>query len=167
MLIALELSSDLPKCLIDPSQFDAAMLNLVINARDAMPNGGEVRISTEPLVVKTANSGPLAPGTYVRVRVEDSGQGMSAALARKVFDPFFTTKGENGTGVGLPHVCAFMRLIGGHVSVASEQGIGTTFDLFFPSIGAGNVYDAAKALSRWETEGGATPEERNAENPQT
>lgn len=166
--MVLELTSDLPKCLVDPSQFDAAMLNLIINARDAMPNGGEVRISTTPLSVKTANAGPLAPGAYVRVRVKDSGQGMSRDVARRVFDPFFTTKGENGTGVGLPHVYTLIRRMGGHVSVASEQGIGTTFDLFFPSIdGAGNVYDAVKTLASWKTEGGGSPGGRDAENRPT
>jgi signal transduction histidine kinase len=131
--VVLELTSDIPKCLIDPSQFDAAVINLVINARDAMPNGGEIQISTERWAVKTAVSGAPAPGTYVRVRVKDSGQGMSAEVARKVFDPFFTTKGEKGTGLGLPQVYAFMRLVGGYVGVTSEQGIGTNFDLLFPS----------------------------------
>ena len=97
-----------------------------------MPNGGEVQISTERCVVETAIAGSPAPGTYVRVRVKDNGQGMPAEVLRKVFDPFFTTKGEMGTGLGLPHVCAFMRLIGGHVSVTSEPGIGTTVDLLFP-----------------------------------
>jgi signal transduction histidine kinase len=132
--IVLKLASDIPKCLIDPSQFDAAVLNLVVNARDAMPNGGELQISTDRWAVETAISGSAAPGIYVRVRVKDSGQGMPAEVVRKVFDPFFTTKGEKGTGLGLPHVYAFMRLIGGHVGVTSERGKGTTFDLLFPSV---------------------------------
>ncbi len=131
--IVLELASDIPKCLIDPSQFDAAVINLAINARDAMPNGGEIQISTERWPVETTTSGSAVPGTYVRVRVKDSGQGMPAEVVRKVFDPFFTTKGEKGTGLGLPQVYAFMRRIGGYVDVISEQGIGTTFDLLFPS----------------------------------
>jgi len=132
--IVLELASDMPNCLIDPSQFDAAVLNLVVNARDAMPNGGELQISTDRWAVETAISGSAAPGTYVRVRVKDSGQGMPAEVMRNVFDPFFTTKGEKGTGLGLPQVFAFMRLIGGHVSITSECGIGTTVDLLFPSV---------------------------------
>jgi NAD-dependent dihydropyrimidine dehydrogenase PreA subunit len=131
--IVLELASDIPRCLIDPSQFEDALLNLVVNARDALPNGGEIQISTERWVVDTAISGSPAPGTYVRVQIRDNGQGMPAEVVRKVFDPFFTTKGEKGTGLGLPQVRAFMRLIGGHVSVASEPGIGTAFDLWFPS----------------------------------
>ena len=129
--IVLELASDVPKCLIEPSQFDAAVLNLVVNARDAMPNGGELQISTDG--VETAVFGSAAPGTFVRVRVRDSGKGMPAEVLRKIFDPLFTSKGERGTGLGLPQVRAFMRLIGGYVSVTSQQGIGTTFDLLFPS----------------------------------
>jgi signal transduction histidine kinase len=129
--IVLELASDVPKCLIEPSQFDAAVLNLVVNARDAMPNGGELQISTDG--VETAVFGSAAPGTFVRVRVRDSGKGMPAEVLRKIFDPLFTSKEERGTGLGLPQVRAFMRLIGGYVSVASQQGIGTTFDLLFPS----------------------------------
>ena len=132
--IELELASDIPNCLIDPPQFDAAVLNLVVNARDAMPHGGEVRISTERWVAETAVSGSPAPGAYVRVCVKDSGQGIPAEVVRKVFDPFFTTKGDKGNGLGLPHVYAFMRRVGGHVSVTSEWGKGTTVDLLFPSI---------------------------------
>jgi signal transduction histidine kinase len=132
--IILELASDIPKCLIVPSQFDAAVLNLVVNARDAMPHGGEIRISTERWVAETAISGSPAPGAYVRICVKDSGQGIPADVVRKVFDPFFTTKGEKGNGLGLPHVYAFMRRIGGHVSVTSEWGRGTAFDLLFPSV---------------------------------
>ena len=130
--IVFELVPDIPQCLIDPSQFNAAVLNLVVNARDAMPNGGEIRISTERWETKIAVPGSPAPGVYVRVRVQDSGQGMPADVVQKIFDPLFTTKGEKGTGLGLPQVFAFMRLIGGHVSVTSEVGIGTTFDLLFP-----------------------------------
>jgi signal transduction histidine kinase len=132
--IVLSLGSDIPKCLIDPSQFDAAILNLVVNARDAMPNGGELQISTDRCRVEAAIPDGPSLGTYVRVRVRDNGQGMPPEVVRKVFDPFFTTKGERGTGLGLPHVHAFMRMVGGHVSVTSEWGNGTTVDLLFPSV---------------------------------
>jgi signal transduction histidine kinase len=132
--IVLELAPDIPNCLIDPSQFDAAVLNLVVNARDAMPHGGEVRISTERWVAETTISGEPAPGAYVRVCVKDSGQGIPTEVVGKVFDPLFTTKGEKGNGLGLPHVCAFMRRVGGHVSVTSELGRGTTVGLLFPSV---------------------------------
>jgi signal transduction histidine kinase len=132
--IGLDLSPDIPRCLVEPSQFNAAILNLAINARDAMPNGGEVLISTARHVVKPGALEP-APGTYVRVRVKDNGVGMSERVLENMFEPFFTTKGENGTGLGVPQVCAFMRQIGGYVRVASEQGRGTKFDLFFPAVG--------------------------------
>ena len=132
----LDLASDTPKCLVDPALFDAAVLNLVVNARDAMPDGGEVRISTEWLAIPTPTPGSPPPGDYVRVRIKDGGQGMTPEVLERVFDPFFTTKGENGTGMGLPQVYAFMQLIGGYVAIASERDIGTTFDLLFPSVAA-------------------------------
>ena len=108
--IVLELAPDIPNCLIDPSQFEAAVLNLVVNARDAMPQGGEVRISTERWLAETAISGAPAPGAYVRVCVKDSGQGIPTEVVGKVFDPLFTTKGENGNGLGLPRVCEMVAM---------------------------------------------------------
>lgn len=132
--VRLELGSDIPDCLIDPALFDAAVLNLVVNARDAMPNGGEVRIVTERLEQKTATPDLPGPGTYARVRVVDGGHGMPEEILRRVFDPFFTTKGETGTGIGLSQVYAFTQMVGGHVSIASEQGVGTTVALLFPAI---------------------------------
>jgi signal transduction histidine kinase len=131
--VVLQLATDIPKCLFDRAQFNAAILNLVVNARDALPKGGTIEISTERWAVNTITvDGPL-PGIYVRVQVKDNGQGMIPEVTRRVFDPFFTTKGERGTGLGLPQVSAFMRLINGHVSIASDRGVGTTVSLFFPS----------------------------------
>ncbi|AZO28411.1 MULTISPECIES: ATP-binding protein [Mesorhizobium] len=132
--VRLELSSDIPDCLIDPALFDTAVLNLIVNARDAMPDGGEIGIVTEPLVQETATPDPPGPGTFVCVRVKDQGCGMTAEVLRKAFDPFFTTKGEKGTGIGLSQVQALIRMVGGHVRIASEPGLGTTVDLLFPSI---------------------------------
>ena len=134
--VVLDLASDIPRCLVDPALFDAAVLNLVVNARDAMPGGGEVRITTERLVIANATSGSPPPGTYARVCVKDGGQGMAPEVLRRVFDPFFTTKGEKGTGMGLAQVYAFMQLVGGYVAIASEPNIGTTFDLLFPAVAA-------------------------------
>ena len=130
--IILELSPSIPNCLIVPSQFNAAILNLVINARDAMPKGGEVRISTAPWTVQ-AGASDITPGHYVRVRIRDNGAGMPDEVLQNIFRPFFTTKGEQGTGLGVPQVGAFMRRIGGHTRVASAVGQGTKFDLFFPA----------------------------------
>jgi signal transduction histidine kinase len=137
--IEFHLAPDIPKCLVEPTQFEAAVINLVVNARDAMPNGGELHISTEPCALENTTSNSNAYGSYVRVRIRDSGQGMPAEIVQKIFDPFFTTKGENGTGMGLPHVCAYMRHIGGHVRIASDLGRGTTVDLMFPSLELGEM----------------------------
>lgn len=133
--VLLECDPTIPKCLVDPSQFAAAVLNLVVNARDAMTDGGgEVRINTSHCERNYARSGLGSEGAYVRVRVQDNGSGMPDHVARRVFEPFFTTKGDKGTGLGVPQVGAFMRHIGGHVAVSSELGRGTTVDLLFPSV---------------------------------
>ena len=92
---------------------------------------GEIRISTQRCS-EPATSGSAESRRYVRVRVEDNGQGMTPEVVQRIFDPFFTTKGSEGTGLGLPQVHKFMRQLGGHTSVASERGIGTVIDLFFP-----------------------------------
>jgi len=131
--LALDLSPNLPNCLLDPAFFDAAVLNLVTNARDAMPNGGRIDISTRQV------SGSETPGIdltsrHVRVRVSDEGCGMPTDIIRKVFDPFFTTKGDHGTGFGLPQVRAFMEMVGGTIAISSEPGAGTTVDLLFPTV---------------------------------
>jgi signal transduction histidine kinase len=133
--IVLECSPTIPKCLVDPSQFAAAILNLVVNARDAMPGvGGEIRICTARFRTARTTSQLCLDGAYVRVRVQDNGSGMPDHVAQRVFEPFFTTKGEKGTGLGVPQVGAFMRQLGGHVAVGTEQGRGTTVDLFFPAV---------------------------------
>lgn len=134
--VRLELGSDVPSCLVDPTLFDAAVLNLVLNARDAMPGGGEIWIVTERLVETDAVPGQPVPATYARLRVKDHGCGMPSEILQKVLDPFFTTKGENGAGMGLAQVHAFMQMVGGHVRITSERGTGTTVDLLFPSIEA-------------------------------
>lgn len=132
--VVFDLCPTVPNCLVDPSQFAAAVLNLVINARDAMPNGGEVRISTALCDPGFAAARPGDAEIYVRVRIQDTGLGMSERVAKKICEPFFTTKGEKGSGLGVPQVCAFMRRMGGHVSIVSAQNHGTTFDLLFPAI---------------------------------
>jgi signal transduction histidine kinase len=132
--VVFQLASGIPKCLIDPAQFSAAVLNLVVNARDAMPTGGEIQIITDRWEAQTVASDGPAPGVYVRVSIKDTGHGIPAAVLEQIFDPLFTTKGEKGTGLGLPQVCAFMRLMRGYVMVNSEPGVGTQFDLLFPEV---------------------------------
>jgi signal transduction histidine kinase len=131
--IKLELSSDVPPCLIDPALFDAAVLNLVVNARDAMTDGGEIRIITERLIRRSARSSQSGLEAYARVRIKDSGCGMSEEVLQQVFNQFFTTKGEKGTGLGLSQVRAFMQMVGGDVGITSEPGTGTIVDLLFPA----------------------------------
>jgi signal transduction histidine kinase len=148
--VILELAPDLPKCLVDPPQFNAAILNLVVNARDAMPAGGTIRIATSAVVRRQNRN-------YVRVRISDDGAGMSPDVRKRIFDPYFTTKGESGTGLGIPQVQALMRQVGGYLTVNSKVGKGTSFDLFFPVHveQPAAAPDAWRQLDRWADEGGA------------
>lgn len=130
--VVLEQTPNLPLCRIDETQFDAAILNLVMNARDAMPEGGQVTIKTELSVQQTRRADQLKPGTYVLVRVHDTGHGMAQEVASRVFEPYFTTKGSKGTGLGLSQVHGFMRQIGGGARIVSEPGEGTAVELYFP-----------------------------------
>ena len=122
-------------CRIDPGQFQSALLNLVLNARDAMPRGGTVTIamSNMSLDAKAAAALELAAGEYVRVAVTDTGVGMSPEIIAHAFEPFFTTKEVGkGSGLGLPQVFGFTKQSGGSLSVHSVPGLGTTLALFFP-----------------------------------
>ncbi len=120
----------------DRGQFEAALLNLVINARDAMPEGGSVLIESKQLTVSsaiTARYEDLSPGNYVVIAVTDNGAGIPAYIRSKIFEPFFTTKEVGaGSGLGLSMVWGFVKQSGGHVTIYSEEGIGTTVRLIFP-----------------------------------
>jgi PAS domain S-box-containing protein len=125
-----------PHTLIDPSQLESAILNLAINARDAMGNNGRLTIETQPAYLDaeyTAKNPDVTPGQYVMVAVSDNGCGMSAELQEKVFQPFFTTKAPGkGTGLGLSMVYGFIKQSGGHISVYSEVGHGTSVKMYLP-----------------------------------
>lgn len=122
--------------LADANQLESAVLNLSINARDAMPDGGDLLISTRNVVVGEAEArehSGLKPGEYVLIRVADSGEGMSPDVASKAFDPFFTTKPiGQGTGLGLSMVYGFARQSGGQVTLESRLGEGSTISLYLP-----------------------------------
>jgi signal transduction histidine kinase len=121
---------------IDPMQFEAAILNLAVNARDAMPGGGRITISSgnAALDAPAASAMPDAqPGVYAVIAVQDTGAGIPASVLAKVFDPFFTTKEVGkGSGLGLSQVYGFVKESGGHVRIDSTEGIGTTVELWLP-----------------------------------
>jgi PAS domain S-box-containing protein len=125
-----------PHSLIDPSQLESAILNLAINARDAMGNSGRLTIETQPAYLDSeyaAKNPEVTPGQYVMVAVSDNGCGMSAELQEKIFQPFFTTKAPgSGTGLGLAMVYGFIKQSGGHISVYSEVGHGTSVKMYLP-----------------------------------
>jgi signal transduction histidine kinase len=128
-------SADLWSTLCDPNQLESALLNLAINARDAMPNGGTLTISTANASFESvgADTPALSPGDYVCIGVADTGVGMSAEVAARAFDPFFTTKPiGQGTGLGLSMIYGFARQSNGHATIDSKLRQGTTVRLFLP-----------------------------------
>jgi signal transduction histidine kinase len=129
--LVLELAPNLPPCRIDPPLFNAAILNLVVNARDAMPRGGEIRI-TSSLISLSETDDVIDDPFCVLIRIIDQGAGMAEEVRDRIYDTYFTTKGETGTGLGIPQVASFMRSSGGCLNVNSEPGAGTSFDLYFP-----------------------------------
>jgi two-component system NtrC family sensor kinase len=129
-----DLASDLPLCRTDQSQFDAALMNLVVNARQAIASRGSITITT-----RLAQRPSTATTDFVVLSVADTGSGIDESTLKRVFEPFFTTKAESGTGLGLAQVYGFMRQIGGDVEVESVMGVGTTFRLFFPVVAAGST----------------------------
>jgi hypothetical protein len=121
--------------LCDPNQLESALLNLAINARDAMPSGGGLTIATSNARFGglCSQHPTLGPGDYVCIRVTDSGVGMSPEIAARAFDPFFTTKPiGQGTGLGLSMIYGFAQQSNGHVGIESQSGHGTTVRLFLP-----------------------------------
>jgi PAS domain S-box-containing protein len=128
-------SDDLWCTLCDPNQLESALLNLAINARDAMPDGGKLTIVTAnaSLDSVTAGTPALLPGDYICIAVTDTGVGMSAEVAARAFDPFFTTKPiGQGTGLGLSMIYGFARQSNGHVTIESKIGRGTSVKLYLP-----------------------------------
>jgi PAS domain S-box-containing protein len=121
--------------LCDPNQLESALLNLAINARDAMPDGGRLTIATANARIDgiDADTPALLPGDYIRIDVTDTGTGMSPEVAARAFDPFFTTKPiGQGTGLGLSMIYGFARQSNGHVLIESKQGAGTSVKLYLP-----------------------------------
>lgn len=152
--ISSSLAPDLWVIRSDVSEIENAVVNLAINARDAMPSGGKLMIETRNVVIDdnalTGDIG-LAPGRYVRLSVSDTGEGIAPDILPRVFEPFFTTKGAGrGTGLGLSVIYGFARQSGGQATIYSEPGHGTTVNLYLP--------DAGEARGRSVAGGRAEPE---------
>jgi CheY-like chemotaxis protein len=135
--LCLHLDRQLPPVTVDPGQIEQVLMNLVVNARDAMPQGGRLTIETrcvrEPGEPQ-ASTAELAAGDYAQLTVSDTGEGMTAQMQLRIFDPFYTTKeAGKGTGLGLAVVHGIVKQSGGHIEVQSQPGQGTTFRVLLPA----------------------------------
>ena len=134
--LRIELSSDEWEIFIDPAQLDQILLNLLVNAKDALQNGGTIWIRTENAVVNESDglgeSYNISQGEYVKLSVEDDGCGMTEEILERIFEPFFTTKGDKGSGLGLSTVYGIVKQNNGYIFVDSKVGSGTRVDIYFP-----------------------------------
>jgi len=150
--ITLDLDKQLPPVFTDVSQFENTLLNLAINARDAMPKGGQLAIATRIVTIDQADHPALPPGRYVSLAVSDTGTGMTPEIRERAFEPFFTTKETGkGTGLGLSMVYGFVKQSGGHVAIESKPGHGTTVSILLPAH-EGTVAPKKKADGRRKSE---------------
>ncbi len=151
--IKTESAAELDKVMVDPAQLQSALMNLALNSRDAMGGKGELLISFANVAIDDAymaQETDIEPGDYVRISVSDNGEGMSNEAQKRAFEPFFTTKSESGgTGLGLAMVYGFVRQSGGHITIYSELGLGTSFGLYFPAVsGSEDGLEISGYLSR-------------------
>jgi len=131
--VEISLAPDLWRALVDPGQVEASLLNLALNARDAMPGGGTLTISSRNAVIDGSEKTDLEPGQFVVLEIADTGTGMSPEVLARAYEPFFTTKEVGkGSGLGLPSVYGFARQSGGDVQMDSTLGLGTTISLYLP-----------------------------------
>jgi PAS domain S-box-containing protein len=134
----IRLERQLKSALLDSARFESALLNLVVNARDAMPQGGRLTVETANVVLRDQEVRGLAAGEYVRITVADTGEGMTQETIGRAFEPFYTTKEVGkGTGLGLSQVYGFIKQSGGEVTIASMLGAGTTISIFLPAVDDG------------------------------
>jgi len=153
--IELKVTADVGYAMADANQLESALLNLAINARDAMPDGGRLTITAEQCRVAASEAGGLDAGNYVMIAVEDTGVGIPPEILEKVFDPFFTTKPiGQGTGLGLSMIYGFTQQSGGQVRIDSSPGQGTSIKLYLPAaLGAETQEEQGDAESPSEGSG--------------
>jgi CheY-like chemotaxis protein len=131
--VVVEMDDDLPPALADANQLEMALLNLAVNARDAMAEGGTLRISVGEDIVDKLHPAGLNPGHYVRLSVADTGVGMDEATLARAVEPFFSTKGVGkGTGLGLSSAHGLVSQLGGGMTIQSRQGLGTNIEMWLP-----------------------------------
>jgi PAS domain S-box-containing protein len=145
VVVELQLAADLATIRADATQLDQVLINLLVNARDAMPNGGKVVIATEFVAAPAAERETGQPGTgHVVISVRDSGHGMDEETQSRIFEPFFTTKGVGlGTGLGLATVYGIVQQLGGEVTVESQPGAGANFRIVLPTFTGGGATNPA------------------------
>ena len=158
VVIETVLAGGLWKIAVDPNQLENAIVNLAVNARDAMPNGGRLTIETANSYLDesyvSAHASDMTHGQYVLVALSDTGSGMSHEVIERAFEPFFTTKPTGmGTGLGLSMVYGFAKQSNGHIKIYSELGEGTTIKLYFPRL------SEQRALPSWSGDERAAPRE--------
>jgi PAS domain S-box-containing protein len=134
--LSTSLARDIWPTRADPGQFQSAIVNMAVNSRDAMPQGGKLVVETRNILLGSDQAefhSELTPGEYVQLSISDTGMGMPPEVRDRVFEPFFTTKDKSrGTGLGLAMVYGFVKQSGGHVTIYSEDGLGTTINLYLP-----------------------------------
>ncbi len=143
---------------VDPGQMEQVIMNLTVNARDAMPAGGELSITTRPVQIRhprPAYQSVVPPGSYVELAIGDSGHGMDVKTLEKIFEPFYTTRAlGKGTGLGLSTVYGIVKQSGGHISVESIAELGTTFRVFLPMVSKSSTSSNVEAGSGLRTGSG-------------
>jgi PAS domain S-box-containing protein len=149
--VEFDLDPALAACEVDAGQLEAAVLNLALNARDAMPAGGRLTITTQNAglgLADLAGNVEAAPGRFVAITVQDTGHGMEPGILERVFEPFFTTKEVGkGTGLGLSQVYGFVRQLGGHVAIDSTPGRGTRVTMYLPAVAVAETAATAPMLA--------------------
>jgi PAS domain S-box-containing protein len=135
--VIVDLAAGMPPVMADPNQLEMAILNLAVNSRDAMPDGGQLAISAKPVIVDASDKVPVPPGRYVQLVVADTGSGMDEETLARAIEPFFSTKGiGKGTGLGLSMVHGLALQLGGALMLKSRVGLGTSAELWLPASSA-------------------------------